>query len=152
MGISYSYKSAPECPIISILSLQIGTWMPYYFYHKSPYWHLNAVFYWKLDQLLLSYITVEKLKNQLWGVFSYFRTRVSTPKEKPFLPFVIFSLYFCWDLSLLIFYYIVIFSLFGYCHFRRHSEMWVQFIFVRLVLQYIGLLHYIHFLIYQKSP
>ena len=48
-----------------------------------------------------------------------------------------------------IFYYIVIFSLFGYCHFRRHSEMWVQFIFVRLVLQYIGLLHYIHFLIYQ---
>ena len=34
--------------------------------------------------------------------------------------------------------------LFGCCHFRRHHEVWVQFIPVRWIPQDIGLLIYIH--------
>ena len=43
--------------------------MPYYFYRKSPVWHLNVIFYLKLAQLILEGVTVEKLNNPLWGVF-----------------------------------------------------------------------------------
>ena len=32
--------------------------MPYYFYHKSPIWHLNAIFYWKLAQLLMGGVKI----------------------------------------------------------------------------------------------
>ena len=53
--------------------------MPYYLYHKSPIWHLNAIFDWKLFQLPLGGITVEKLKNKLWGIFSYLHARDPTP-------------------------------------------------------------------------
>ena len=43
--------------------------MPYYFYRKSPVWHLNVIFYLKLAQLILEGVTVEKLNNPLWVVF-----------------------------------------------------------------------------------
>ena len=72
------YKSALECPNIYKVCLWIGTWMPYYFYHKSPIWNLNAIIDWKWAQLLLGGIIVEKLKNPLWGIFYYFNTRVPT--------------------------------------------------------------------------
>ena len=45
--------------------------MSYYLYHKSPICHFNAIVYWKLYKLLLGDIIVDKLKNLLWGVFSY---------------------------------------------------------------------------------
>ena len=45
-------------------------------------------------------ITAEKLNNLLWGIFSFFHTRVPTPNEQTILPFVILPLYFCSDLSL----------------------------------------------------
>ena len=57
--------------------------MPYYLYHKSQIWNLNAILYWKLSQLVLGDITVEKLKNQLWGIFSYLHTRVPDGTSNP---------------------------------------------------------------------
>ena len=50
-----------------------------------------------------------KSKNSFWGIFSYFGTRVPTPNEQPFLPFVILPPYFCSGLSLLTFYYIFLY-------------------------------------------
>ena len=58
--VRYRYESAYERPIIYIVSLRIGTWMPYYFYHKSPIWNLNDIFYWKLSQLLLGVLLLRK--------------------------------------------------------------------------------------------
>ena len=40
----YCYKLALECGITFIVSIWIGIWVPYYFYHKSLIWHLNAIF------------------------------------------------------------------------------------------------------------
>ena len=48
-------------------------------------------------------IIVEKLKNSLWLIFSYFGTRFPTPNKQPFLPFVILPPYFYSDLSQLTF-------------------------------------------------
>ena len=42
-------------------------------------------------------------------IFSYLNTKVPTPNEQPFLPFLIFPPYFCSDLSLLKFYYILLY-------------------------------------------
>ena len=44
LDASYIYKLALECRIISVVSLQISTWMPYFFYRKSSNWHFNAIF------------------------------------------------------------------------------------------------------------
>ena len=90
-----------------MVSLRIEILMPYYFYHKSPIWHLNSIFYWKLDKLLLGVVIFEKLKNPLRGVFYYLYTTVTTPNEQPFQHIVIFPLYFCSDLSFLNFSYIL---------------------------------------------
>ena len=73
---------------------------------------MNAIFYWRLAQLLLGGIIVEKPKNPLWRILSYFDNRISTPKEQPFLPFAILTLYFFSDLSLLTFSYILL-----YCYY-----------------------------------
>ena len=51
---------------------------------------------------------------QLWGLFSYFHTRVTTPKRKPFLSFVIFSPFFCPYLLLLNFSYIFLHCSYSY--------------------------------------
>ena len=119
--------------------------MPYYFYHKSAIWHLNTTFYWNSAQILLRVIIVEKLNNSLWRIFSYFDTRVPTPNEQQFLPFVTLPPWFCSDLSLLNFYYIFIYIfLFRCCHFLRCNEVWVQFISIRGLIQYRGLLIYTH--------
>ena len=83
--------------------------MPYYFYHESPIWNFNAIFYWKLDQPPLGGITVEKLKNPLWEIFSYLDTRVPTPNKQPFLHFIILPPYFCSDFSLITFSYIFLY-------------------------------------------
>ena len=48
----YNYKYALEFPITFMVHIRIGIWMPYYFYHKCPIWHLNTILYWKLSQLL----------------------------------------------------------------------------------------------------
>ena len=48
---------------------------------------MNAIFYWKLVQLLLEDIIVEKLKNPLCGILYYFDTMVTTLNKQPFLPF-----------------------------------------------------------------
>ena len=62
--------------------------MPYYYYDgKSTNNNLNAIFDWRLAQLLLGETIVEKPKNPLWGIFYYFDTRVTTPNEQPFLHF-----------------------------------------------------------------
>ena len=83
--------------------------MPYYFYYNSPIWHLNAIFFWKLSQLLLGDIIVDKLKNLLWAVFSYFDTKVPTPNKQPFIPFLIMTTYFCSDIQLFIFSYMLLY-------------------------------------------
>ena len=62
--------------------------------------------------MLIGGVIVEKLNNSLWGVFYYFVTRVPTPNEKPFLTFAILPQYFCAYLSLLTFYYILL-----YCYY-----------------------------------
>ena len=146
MDVRYSYELALEFHIIYIVSLLIGTWMPYYFYHNYPNWYFIAIFYWEFTELIIwGGIPVEKPNNQLWGVFSYFRTRVPTPNEKPFLPFLILNPYFCSYFSFLTFCFIVVLFLFVYFHFWRCYEAWVQFIFVSWVLKDIGLLLYIYF-------
>ena len=73
--------------------------MPYYLYYKPPIWRLNAIFNWKLAQLLLGGIIIEKLKNPLWWILYYFNTKVPTPNKQPFLPFIILPPYVCSDLS-----------------------------------------------------
>ena len=88
--------------------------MPYYFYHKSTIWHLNTIFDWKLAQLLLGGFIIDKTKNLLWGIFSYFNTGVPTPNEQPFLNFFISPPYYCSDLSLLNFYYIFLYCYYSY--------------------------------------
>ena len=65
-----------------------------YYFCKSKKRHLNAIFNWKLFQLLLGSIIFDKLKNPLWGVLYYFDTGVPKPNKKPFLPVVIISPYF----------------------------------------------------------
>ena len=104
------------------------------------YRHLNAIFYWKLFQLLLEGIILEKLKNSLWwGILSYFDT-----KNQPFLHFLILPLYYFRFIIAYPFINIVVLFLFGCCRFWHHNEVWVQFPFVRWVLQDIHLLLYIH--------
>ena len=76
---------------------------------KSTNTHLNVTFYWKLAQLLLGGIISEKPKNTLWRRFYYFDTRLPKPNEQPFLHFVILPPYFCSDLSLLTFYYVLMY-------------------------------------------
>ena len=105
--------------------------------------HLNAIFYWKLAQLLLGVIIFQKLKNPLWGIFLYFDTLIPTPNEQTFLLFLIFPPYIFLDLSLFTFSFIFLF-LFGCCHFWKHNEGRVQCIYGRWVLQDIGLIVYIH--------
>ena len=80
----------------------------------------------------------------MWRIFSYFDTRVQTPNEQPILPFVIFPPFFFRFIIACLLLYIVVFFLFGCCHFLRRNEVWVQFISVSLLLQCIGSLLYIH--------
>ena len=67
---------------------------------------MDAIIDWKLAQLLLGGITVDKLKNKLWGILSYLNNSVPTPNDQTFIPFVIFPPYFYSDLSFLTFSYI----------------------------------------------
>ena len=112
---------------------------------KYSNWHLNAIFYCKWSQLLLGGIIVEKLKNQLWGIFLYFDTRVPTPKVAIIYNFfniasvILFRFIIIW-----LFLFIVVLLLFGCCHFWQHYEVWVQFITVGWVLQDTGLILYIY--------
>ena len=77
------------------------------YFCKSSNQHLNVIFYCKLSQLILGGILFKKLNNPLWGLFSYFGTRVSTPNDQSFLPFVILPSYFCSYFSFLAFSYIL---------------------------------------------
>ena len=95
LDVRYGLKSVLECPIIIFASLLIGILMPHYVYHNYPIWNLNAISYWKLSQLILGSVIVEKMKNPLQGIFSYFDTRVPTPNKKPFIHFLIFPPCFC---------------------------------------------------------
>ena len=74
--------------------------------------HLNVIFDWKWSQLIIGGIIVEKLRNSLWGIFSYLYTSIPTPNEQPFLQFSILTPYFCSYLSLIIFSYILLYC---YC-------------------------------------
>ena len=89
---------------------------PYNLYHKSPIFHFNAIFYWIFAQLIMGGIIVDRLNNLMWGVFSYFDTRFPTPNEQSFINFVILPPYFCSDLSLLTFSYILL-----YCYYSDVS-------------------------------
>ena len=84
--------------------------MPYDLLFEVSYLAFECHIYWKGDQLL-----VEKLKNPLWVISSYFDTRVLKPNEQPFLHFIIFPPRFCSYLSLLTFSYVLFFL--GCCHF-----------------------------------
>ena len=77
------------------------------FFCGSTNRNLNVIFSWKLAELILGGIIVEKVKNPLWGMLSYFYTRVPTPNKQPFIRFLILSPCFCSDLSLLTFSYIL---------------------------------------------
>ena len=96
--------------------------MPYYFHRKSQICYLNAIFYWKLAQLLLEGITVEKLNNPLRGVLFYFHTMVPIPnKQKLSTFFYIGSVLLFIFLIAYLFLYIFGLLLLECCHFLRFN-------------------------------
>ena len=119
--------------------------MLYYLICKSTNRHLNAIFYWKLAQLLMGGIIVEKLRNKLWRIFSYADNMVTTPKQATrstscnIAPVLLFRFIISY-----IFLYNVVLFLFGWFHFWWRKKVWVQVISVRWVIQNIGLLIYIY--------
>ena len=116
------------------------------FFGKSTNRHLNPIFYWKLAQLLLGGIIVEKLTNWLWEILYYFGTRVPTPNNQHFLHFVnMLSMLLFRFIIAYLFLYIVILFLFGCCQFWQRNEFRVQFISARWSIQDIHLPLYIHY-------
>ena len=126
--------------------------MPYYFYHKSSIWNLNAIFYQRIYQQLLVGLIFEKLKNPFWGILSYFYIRVSTSNDQPILTFAIlppsfFQIYHL--LPFLIYCSIFLIRMFLFLTAQRSLH---SIYFVRRVLQNIGLLIYIHCVPISNDP
>ena len=91
--------------------------MPYHFYHKYTIWNLNAIFYWKLSQLLLGGITVKKLKIICGEYSTIYILELQHQTINLFYPFKYCLCIFLRFIIAYLFSYIVVLFLLRYFHF-----------------------------------